>query len=53
MEYLQTIEGKSRCLILQTANTIVASVSNEQQEELNPSRMNKYHRARTIIQIFD
>lgn len=54
VEYLQTIEGKSRSLLLQNANAIVAesSVSNE-QEQLSSLQKNKYLRARTIIQLFD
>lgn len=53
MEYLQTIEGKSRNIILQSANSIITefSTANEQQE-LNSSQYNKYQRARTIIQMF-
>ncbi|XP_025200074.1 LOW QUALITY PROTEIN: uncharacterized protein C7orf50 homolog [Melanaphis sacchari] len=55
VEYLQTIEGKSRNIILQSANTIVSefSTSNEGQQELNLSQEIKYQRARTIIQMFE
>ncbi|XP_022181953.1 uncharacterized protein C7orf50 homolog [Myzus persicae] len=55
VEYLQTIEGKSRSIILQNANTVVSefSSSNEGQQELNSSQEVKYQRARTIIQMFD
>lgn len=55
VEYLQTIEGKSRSIILQSANTVVSefSNSNEGQQELNSSQEVKYQRARTIIQMFE
>ncbi|KAL5235514.1 hypothetical protein ACI65C_002924 [Semiaphis heraclei] len=55
VEYLQTIEGKSRSIILQSANSVVLefSSSNEGQQELNSSQEVKYQRARTIIQMFD
>lgn len=55
VEYLQTIKGKSRTIILQSANTVVSefSSSNEGQQELNSSQEIKYQRARTIIQMFD
>lgn len=55
VEYLQTIEGKSRSTILQSANTVISefSTSNEEQQELNSSQEVKYQRARTIIQIFE
>lgn len=55
VEYLQTIEGQSRSIILQRANTIISefSSSNEGQQELNSSQEVKYQRARTIIQMFD
>lgn len=54
VEYLQTIEGKSRDIIIQNASTIVSDFSalNEEQQELNLSQTNKYQRARTIIQMF-
>ncbi|XP_026805787.1 uncharacterized protein C7orf50 homolog [Rhopalosiphum maidis] len=55
VEYLQTIEGKSRSIILQSANTVVSefSNSNDGQQELNSSQEVKYQRARTIIQMFE
>lgn len=55
VEYLQTIEGKSRSIILQNANTVISefSTSNEGQQELNSSQEVKYQRARTIIQMFE
>lgn len=55
VEYLQTIEGKSRSVILQSANTVISefSTSNEGQQELNSSQEVKYQRARTIIQMFE
>jgi len=54
VEYLQTIGGKSRDIIIQSANTIVSefSASDEEQQKLNLSQTNKYQRARTIIQMF-
>ncbi|KAE9529687.1 hypothetical protein AGLY_011783 [Aphis glycines] len=55
VEYLQTIEGKSRSIIIQSANTVISefSTSNEGQQELNSSQEVKYQRARTIIQMFE
>lgn len=55
VEYFQTIEGKSRSIILQSASTVISefSNSNEGQQELNSSQEVKYQRARTIIQMFE
>ncbi|VVC27634.1 Protein of unknown function DUF2373 [Cinara cedri] len=53
VEYLQTINGQSRNLILQNANTIVTeSSASDEHQELNLAQENKYQRARTIIQMF-
>ncbi|XP_008178679.1 uncharacterized protein C7orf50 homolog [Acyrthosiphon pisum] len=55
VEYLQTVEGQIRSIILQNANKVVSefSSSNVSQQELNSSQEVKYQRARTIIQMFD
>ncbi|CAI6361790.1 unnamed protein product [Macrosiphum euphorbiae] len=55
VEYLQTIKGQIRSIILQDANKVISefSSSNEGQQELNSSQEVKYQRARTIIQMFD
>lgn len=53
MEYLQTINGQSRNLILQNANAVVTEFSSSEEfKELNVAQENKYQRARIIIQMF-